>query len=69
MSLGNVSRKWVRGKMSPGNVSRKWVREKIGPGYGFRKLVQEKISFTDTSFTNAISQGNAQMYGPILVKI
>ena len=51
-------------KMSPGNVSRKWVREKMSPGNGFRKWVQEKISFTDSSFTDAISQGNAQMYGP-----
>ena len=59
-------------KMSPGNVSRKWVREKMSPGNGFRKCVQEKISFTDSSFTDAISQGNAQMYGPYqdsLVKI
>ena len=50
--------------MSLGNVSRKWVREKMSPGNGFRKWVQEKISFTDSSFTDAISQGNAQMYGP-----
>ena len=39
--------------MSPGNESRNWV--------------QEKISFTDSSSTDAISQGNAQMYGPIMV--
>ena len=50
--------------MSPGNEFRKWVQE-MGPGNGSRKWVQEKISFTDTSFTNAISQGNVQMYGPI----
>ena len=36
----------------------------MGSGNGFRKWVQEKISFTDSSFTDAISQGNAQMYGP-----
>ena len=76
---GRVFGKWVREKwvwvmcqgngsgekMSPGNVSRKWVREKMSPGNGFRKWVQEKISFTDSSFTDAISQGNAQMCGPI----
>ena len=40
--------------MCQGNESKKWV--------------QEKISFTDTSFTDAISQGNAQTYGPIIGK-
>ena len=53
-------------KMSPGNVSRKWVREKMSPGNGSRKWVLEKISFTDSSFTDTISSGNAQMYGPII---
>ena len=37
----------------------------MSPGIGFRKWVQEKISFTDSSSTDAISQGNAQMCGPI----
>ena len=50
--------------MSPGNESRKWVREKMSPGNESRNWVQEKISFTDSSSTDAISQGNAQMYGP-----
>ena len=36
----------------------------MSPGTGSRKWVQEKISFTDSSSTDAISQGNAQMYGP-----
>ena len=40
--------------MSPGNEAKNWV--------------QEKISFTDSSSTDAISQGNAQMYGPIVAK-
>ena len=62
----------LRKKMSPGNESRKcqgnglgkkWVQE-MSPGTGSRKWVQEKISFTDSSSTDAISQGNAQMYGP-----
>ena len=39
----------------------------MSPGTGFRKWVQEKISFTDSSSTDAISQGNVQMYGPIKV--
>ena len=38
----------------------------MSPGNGSRKWVQEKISFTDSSSTDAISQGNVQMYGPIL---
>ena len=37
----------------------------MGPGNESKNWVQEKISFTDSSSTDAISQGNAQMYGPI----
>ena len=57
--------------MSPGSVKenglgKKCVKE-MSPGNGSRKWVQEKISFTDTSFTDTISQGNEQMYGPNLI--
>ena len=47
--------------MCQGNV----LGKKMSPRNEFRKWVKEKIYFTDSSFTDAISQGNAQMYGPI----
>ena len=66
MSEGNVSRKWAREKMSPGNGLGKKCVQEMGSGNESGKWVKEKISFTDSSFTDAISQGNAQTYGPII---
>ena len=55
-----------QGKMSPGNGLGKKCVQEMGSGNESGKWVKEKISFTDSSFTDAISQGNAQMYGPIV---